>query len=87
LRYKKPDGKWSWLGLGGYQKSAAPLPGKRLPSPLLFGRVRLDISIRGFWATAIVLSGRLAPKGVGIPVLLAQIFLLSRLNLCVTPCC
>jgi hypothetical protein len=19
LRYKKPDGKWSWLGLGGYE--------------------------------------------------------------------
>jgi predicted MFS family arabinose efflux permease len=81
---------------------------------LLFGRVLLGISIGGFWATAIALSGRLAPKGVGvaqatsiimvgvtlatvlgvpvgtmtflvtalvgIPVLLAQIFLLPRLN-------
>lgn len=33
---------------------------------LLFGRVLLGISIGGFWATAIALSGRLAPKGVGI---------------------
>ena len=90
---------------------------------LLLGRVLLGISIGGFWATAIALSGRLAPKGVGvaqatsiimvgvtlatvlgvpvgtwlsglmgwrmtflitalmgIPVLLAQIFLLPRLN-------
>jgi len=90
---------------------------------LLLGRVFLGISIGGFWATAIGLSGRLAPKGVsvaqatsiimfgvtlatvlgvpvgtwlsglmgwrmtflitalmGIPVLLAQIFLLPRLN-------
>ena len=90
---------------------------------LLFGRVLLGISIGGFWATAIALSSRLAPKGVGvaqatsiimvgvtlatvlgvpvgtwlsglmgwrmtflvtalvgIPVLVAQIFLLPRLN-------
>ncbi|MFP3514804.1 MFS transporter [Pseudomonas sp. SIMBA_077] len=90
---------------------------------LLLGRVFLGISIGGFWATAIGLSGRLAPKGVsvaqatsiimfgvtlatvlgvpvgtwlsglmgwrmtflitallGIPVLLAQVFLLPRLN-------
>ncbi|WP_288522254.1 MFS transporter [uncultured Pseudomonas sp.] len=33
---------------------------------LLFGRVLLGISIGGFWATAIALSGRLAPKGVGV---------------------
>ena len=32
-------------------------------SLLLFGRVLLGISIGGFWATAIALSGRLAPKG------------------------
>ena len=31
---------------------------------LLFGRVLLGISIGGFWATAIALSGRLAPKGI-----------------------
>ncbi|HGA2320829.1 TPA: MFS transporter [Pseudomonas putida] len=92
-------------------------------SLLLFGRVLLGISIGGFWATAIALSGRLAPKGVsvaratsiimagvtlatvlgvpvgtwlsglmgwrmtflvtallGVPVLLAQLFLLPRLN-------
>jgi predicted MFS family arabinose efflux permease len=91
-------------------------------SLLLFGRVLLGISIGGFWATAIALSGRLAPDGmgaakansiimagvtlatilgvpvgawlsslmgwrmtfvvtalVGVPVLLAQIFLLPRL--------
>ncbi len=90
---------------------------------LLLGRALLGISIGGFWATAIGLSGRLAPKGVsvaqatsiimfgvtlatvlgvpvgtwlsglmgwrmtflltallGLPVLLAQIFLLPRLN-------
>lgn len=79
---------------------------------LLFGRVLLGVSIGGFWATAIALSGRLAPKGVGVaqatvlgvpvgtwlsgllgwrmtflvtalvgvPVLLAQILLLPRLN-------
>ena len=82
---------------------------------LLFGRVLLGISIGGFWATAIALSGRLAPKGVGVakatsiimmgvpvgtwlsglmgwrmtflvtalvgvPVLLAQVFLLPRLT-------
>ncbi|MFB4392067.1 MULTISPECIES: MFS transporter [unclassified Pseudomonas] len=90
---------------------------------LLAGRVLLGISIGGFWATAIALSGRLAPRGVGVaqatsiimlgvtlatvlgvpvgawlsglmgwrmtflvtalvgvPVLLAQIFLLPRLN-------
>jgi predicted MFS family arabinose efflux permease len=82
---------------------------------LLVGRVLLGVSIGGFWATAIALSGRLAPKGVGvaqatsiimlgvpvgtwlsglmgwrmtflvtalvgIPVLLAQIFLLPRLT-------
>ena len=35
-------------------------------SLLLFGRVLLGISIGGFWATAIALSGRLAPKGVGV---------------------
>ena len=28
LRYKKPDGKWSWLGLGGYGKGAHHLLGK-----------------------------------------------------------
>ena len=33
---------------------------------LLVGRVLLGISIGGFWATAIALSGRLAPKGVGV---------------------
>ena len=33
---------------------------------LLFGRVLLGISIGGFWATAIALSGRLAPTGVGV---------------------
>ncbi len=33
---------------------------------LLFGRILLGISIGGFWATAIALSGRLAPKGVGV---------------------
>jgi len=27
LRYKKPDGKWSWLGLGGYGKGAHQLTG------------------------------------------------------------
>ena len=91
-------------------------------SLLLFGRVLLGISIGGFWATAIALSGRLAPRGVdvakatsiimmgvtlatvlgvpvgtwlsglmgwrmtflvtallGVPVLLAQVFLLPRL--------
>ncbi|MFJ3485447.1 MFS transporter [Pseudomonas sp. NPDC090202] len=90
---------------------------------LLLGRVLLGVSIGGFWATAIGLSGRLAPRGVsvaqatsiimvgvtlatvlgvpvgtwlselmgwrmtfmvtallGVPVLLAQIFLLPRLN-------
>jgi predicted MFS family arabinose efflux permease len=74
---------------------------------LLVGRVLLGVSIGGFWATAIALSGRLAPDGmgvakansiimagvtlatvvgvpvvtalVGIPVLLAQVFLLPRL--------
>ena len=35
-------------------------------SLLLFGRVLLGISIGGFWATAIALSSRLAPKGVGV---------------------
>lgn len=35
-------------------------------SLLLFGRVLLGICIGGFWATAIALSGRLAPKGVGV---------------------
>lgn len=34
---------------------------------LLFGRVLLGISIGGFWATAIALSGRLAPKGSASP--------------------
>lgn len=33
---------------------------------LLAGRVLLGISIGGFWATAIALSDRLAPKGVGV---------------------
>ena len=33
---------------------------------LLLGRVLLGISIGGFWATAIALSGRLAPRGVGV---------------------
>jgi predicted MFS family arabinose efflux permease len=33
---------------------------------LLVGRVLLGISIGGFWATAIALSGRLAPRGVGV---------------------
>lgn len=33
---------------------------------LLFGRVLLGVSIGGFWATAIGLSGRLAPRGVGV---------------------
>lgn len=33
---------------------------------LLIGRVLLGVSIGGFWATAIALSGRLAPKGVGV---------------------
>lgn len=33
---------------------------------LLFGRVLLGVSIGGFWATAIALSGRLAPRGVGV---------------------
>lgn len=33
---------------------------------LLLGRVFLGISIGGFWATAIGLSSRLAPKGVGV---------------------
>lgn len=90
---------------------------------LLFGRVLLGVSIGGFWATAIALSGRLAPRGVsvaqatsiimvgvtlatvlgvpvgtwlselmgwrmtflvtaivGVPVLLAQLFLLPRLT-------
>ncbi|MFK3800090.1 MFS transporter [Pseudomonas sp. NPDC088444] len=90
---------------------------------LLLGRILLGISIGGFWATAIALSGRLAPRGVsvaqatsiimvgvtlatvlgvpvgtwlsdlmgwrmtflvtallGAPVLLAQIFLLPRLD-------
>lgn len=27
LRYKKPDGKWSWLGLGGYGKGSHQLTG------------------------------------------------------------
>lgn len=35
-------------------------------SLLLFGRVLLGISIGGFWATAVALSGRLAPKGVSV---------------------
>ena len=35
-------------------------------SLLLFGRVLLGISIGGFWATAIALSGRLAPRGVDV---------------------
>src|SRR3546814_7248708 len=25
LRYKKPDGKWSWLGLGGYPEVSGAL--------------------------------------------------------------
>ena len=25
LRYKKPDGKWSWLGLGGYPEVSGSL--------------------------------------------------------------
>src|SRR5450830_2039912 len=25
LRYKKPDGKWSWLGLGGYPEISGSL--------------------------------------------------------------
>ncbi|WP_412053330.1 Arm DNA-binding domain-containing protein [Pokkaliibacter plantistimulans] len=25
LRYKKPDGKWSWVGLGGYPNVSASL--------------------------------------------------------------
>lgn len=33
---------------------------------LLVGRVLLGISIGGFWATAIALSGRLAPDGMGV---------------------
>ncbi|MDH1551952.1 MULTISPECIES: MFS transporter [Pseudomonas] len=35
-------------------------------SLLLVGRVLLGVSIGGFWATAIALSGRLAPEGVGV---------------------
>lgn len=35
-------------------------------SLLLFGRVLLGVSIGGFWATAIALSGRLAPDGVSV---------------------
>jgi hypothetical protein len=30
LRYKKPDGKWSWLGLGGYPEVGGAL---QLDSP------------------------------------------------------
>lgn len=33
---------------------------------LLVGRVLLGVSIGGFWATAIALSGRLAPDGMGV---------------------
>ncbi|MBF8660454.1 MFS transporter [Pseudomonas putida] len=33
---------------------------------LLLGRVLLGVSIGGFWATAIALSSRLAPEGVGV---------------------
>ena len=33
---------------------------------LLFGRVLLGISIGGFWATALALRSRPAPKGVGV---------------------
>ncbi|MCY4127037.1 MAG: MFS transporter, partial [Pseudomonas sp.] len=33
---------------------------------LLLGRVLLGVSIGGFWATAIALSSRLAPDGVGV---------------------
>ncbi|OTG74007.1 integrase [Acinetobacter sp. ANC 4169] len=29
LRYKKPDGKWSWLGLGGYPEVAGQLARKK----------------------------------------------------------
>lgn len=29
LRYKKPDGKWAWLGLGGYGKGAHHLTGQQ----------------------------------------------------------
>lgn len=29
LRYKKPDGKWSWLGLGGYPETSGQLARKR----------------------------------------------------------
>ena len=29
LRYKKPDGKWSWIGLGGYGKGDHQLTGKQ----------------------------------------------------------
>lgn len=35
---------------------------------LLVGRVLLGVSIGGFWATAIALSGRLAPDGVAWPM-------------------
>jgi predicted MFS family arabinose efflux permease len=33
---------------------------------LLFGRILLGVGIGGFWATAIALSARLAPRGVGV---------------------
>src|SRR5690554_4955836 len=29
LRYKKPDGKWSWLGLGGYGNGPYQLTGEQ----------------------------------------------------------
>ena len=29
LRYKKPDGQWSWLGLGGYGKGEHQLTGEQ----------------------------------------------------------
>ena len=29
LRYKKPDGKWSWLGLGGYPEISGLLARKK----------------------------------------------------------
>lgn len=29
LRYKKPDGKWSWLGLGGYPEVSGALARKK----------------------------------------------------------
>jgi hypothetical protein len=41
LRYKKADGKWSWLGLGGYPEVSGSLARQKA------AQLRADASERG----------------------------------------